>query len=274
MKRKLFCELSPLTYRISVWKCCLLRRMRDRLHGTRFAHEFSSKKLPIVICKNKSLMRRTLGKVDPVLQENKVVNLGIAAPKVTGILIHPGEEFSFWHLVGPCRKKDGYKTGLVIEKGVPSEDIGGGMCQFTNLVHWLVLHSPLTITEHHHHDGVDLFPDYNRQIPFGTGTSIFYNYVDYRFRNDTDMTFQLLCKTDETHLIAELRAEKPLAVKYHIKAKDERFVKEADGVYRLGRIMRETVDVRTGNVISCECIKENHAKLMYEIDPCKLSASE
>ncbi len=33
------------------------------------------------------------------------------------------------------------------------------MCQFTNLLHWMALHSPLTVTEHHRHSGLDLFPD-------------------------------------------------------------------------------------------------------------------
>lgn len=50
--------------------------------------------------------------------------------------------------------------------------------------------------EHHHHDKVDLFPDFNRQIPFGTGTSIYYNYLDYRFRNDTQALYQLLVWVD------------------------------------------------------------------------------
>lgn len=53
------------------------------------------------------------------------------------------------------------------------------MCQFTNLIHWLILHSPLDIIEHHHHNRFDLFPDHNKKIPFGTGTSIMYNYIEY-----------------------------------------------------------------------------------------------
>ena len=69
----------------------------------------------------------------------------------------------------------------------------------------MVLHAPLTITEQHHHDQFDLFPDFGRQVPFGTGTSIFYNYLDYRFRNDTEQTYQLLIHTTPTHLCGELR---------------------------------------------------------------------
>lgn len=55
----------------------------------------------------------------------------------------------------------------------------------------MVLNSPLTVTELHHHTDA-LFPDSGRRVPFGTGTSIFYKNVDYRFRNDTDTPVQLL----------------------------------------------------------------------------------
>ena len=153
-----------------------------------------------MIYKHASLIRRRLGNTDLELQENKAVNLALSAPKVNGILIRPGETFSFWHLIGPDTARHGYKVGLTISNNKPSTGVGGGHCQFTNLIHWMVLHSDLTIVEHHHHDGFDLFPDYKRQIPFGTGTSIVYNYLDYRFRNDTDNVYQLLVYTDGEYL--------------------------------------------------------------------------
>jgi vancomycin resistance protein VanW len=78
----------------------------------------------------------------------------------------------------------------------------------TNLIDWMILHSEMTITEHHHHDQIDLFQEFNRIIPFGTGTSIMYNYLDYRFRNDTDNTYQLIIYTTDEYLCGELRAEK------------------------------------------------------------------
>lgn len=110
-------------------------------------------------------------------------------------------------------KAKGYRTGLTIANETPSSGIGGGMCQMTNLIHWMILHTPLEIIEHHHHDGFDLFPDFNRQVPFGTGTSIVYNYLDYRFKNNTDQTFQLIIYVTDTHLCGELRAEHPLDIK-------------------------------------------------------------
>ena len=159
-----------------------LRKIKDALSRQRFARIKSYEKLPVMIYKHASLIRRRLGNTDLELQENKAVNLALSAPKVNGILIRPGETFSFWHLIGPDTARHGYKVGLTISNNKPSTGVGGGHCQFTNLIHWMVLHSDLTIVEHHHHDGFDLFPDYKRQIPFGTGTSIVYNYLDYRFR--------------------------------------------------------------------------------------------
>ena len=263
--RKLFCEISPLTYKLSVFKCRLKRHIENLITKERFSKEKNNTLLPFVIYSQKSLIRRKLGNVDLQLQENKAINLAISAPKVNGIIIKPGETFSFWLLVGSCTARKGYKTGLVISNGKTGEGIGGGMCQFTNLIHWLVLHTPLDIVEHHHHDSMDLFPDYGRQIPFGTGTSIMYNYLDYRFKNNTDITFQLLISTDDKYLIGEIRAEKPLDVSYHIVTEDEAFAKRDDGFYRVGNVYRETVDKKTGDVLSRNLIKENNAKVMYEL---------
>lgn len=198
------------------------------------------------------------------LQENKAINLSLAAPMINGILIHPGEIFSFWRLVGADSERKGYREGLTISNGKPSRGTGGGLCQLTNLIHWMVMHSELTIVEHHHHDGIDLFPDFKRQIPFGTGTSIVYNYLDYRFINSTDNVYQLRVWTDGEYLRGELRAYKPQDKSYHIHVEDEHFSKENGNVYRNGTVYRDTIDKRTGNCISRKIIRRNHAKVMYD----------
>lgn len=266
MKRKLFCEISPAAYRLSVEKNILKRRLQDAFGKDNFAAEKGKELLPVVIFEHKSLIRRVLGGVDMRLQENKAVNLSIAAPKVNGVLIRPGEIFSFWNLVGSPKKSKGYREGLTISSSKTTSGIGGGMCQFTNLIHWMILHSPLEIVEHHHHDGFDLFPDFNRKIPFGTGTSIMYNYLDYRFKNTTDKTFQLVTYVNDTHLCGELRSVEPLDVEYNIKSADERFVRENGVVYREGKVYRHCIDKKTGEEISCRCIRENYAKVMYDTD--------
>ena len=177
------------------------------------------------------------------------------------MLIRPGEIFSFWTLVGDPSARRGFRDGLVIAGGKTGSGVGGGMCQFTNLIHWMVLHSDLDIIEHHHHDGMDLFPDYGRQIPFGTGTSIFYNYLDYRFQNDTDRTYQLAVWTDGEYLHGELLADRPQQYSYHIECRNEFFSREEDGVYRNNEIWRHKIDVHTGEETEAVLLRRNHAKL-------------
>ncbi|WP_449373461.1 VanW family protein [Arthrobacter psychrolactophilus] len=264
MARKLFGDISPFTYAIAVKRQILQRQLSDLIRGEKLSTQRELQNLTVVIYRHNSLIRRKLGNVDLLLQENKAVSLGLAAPHIDGILIRPGETFSFWKLVGHCSAKKGYRTGLTINNNRPASGIAGGMCQFTNLLHWMVLHSPLEIAEHHHHGEIDLFPDFNRQIPFGTGTSIVYNYLDYRVHNPTENTFQFRISLSEEHLRGELRATEAIGVKYHVKEQESYFQKVGDEVYRRNKVFRSVRDKRTGNEIANELIVENNAKVLYD----------
>ena len=271
MKRMLFCELCPLAYRLSAEKEILKRHLRDLAGKTHFAKERTSNSLPVLIYRHNSLIRRRLGNVDMQLQENKATNLALAVTHIDGLLIRPGETFSVWKLVGRTTRRKGYREGLTIAKGQPSKGIGGGMCQLSNLIHWMVLHSELTITEHHHHDALDLFPDFGRQIPFGTGTSISYNYIDYRVTNTTPHTYQLRLSVDAEYLCGELRATEPQQHTFHIHAENEYFSRSSSRgdatIYRNGEVYRDIIDVATGRILQSQLIRTNHAKVMYQLPP-------
>lgn len=267
MARKLFCEISPFTYRLSMEKEIMKRHLNDFINKTRFAKERKDTPLSVLVYNHNSLIRRRLGNVNMQLQENKANNLALAVKHINGLLIRPGETFSVWKMIGRTTKKKGYKEGLTIEKGKPSQGIGGGMCQLSNLIHWMVLHSDLTITEHHHHDALDLFPDFGRQIPFGTGTSISYNYIDYRVKNNTANTYQLRLWVDDEYLCGELRAAEQLPHTFHIHAENEFFSRENGIVYRNGQVYRDTIDRVTGQCVEKQLIRTNHARVMYECPP-------
>jgi vancomycin resistance protein VanW len=64
MKRKLFCEISPFTYRLSMEKEILKRHIQDMLHKTLFAKERTKDLLPVIIYRHNSLIRRRLGNVN------------------------------------------------------------------------------------------------------------------------------------------------------------------------------------------------------------------
>jgi vancomycin resistance protein VanW len=150
-----------------------LKRMFLNLN-IKFAQVRKEETLPFTIKRHQSLLRRKLGASDPQLQENKITNLSIAIKHINGIVIQPGETFSFWNLVGKPTKEKGYIEGLLLSQGEVKTGVGGGLCQLANLLFWLALHSPLEISERHHHS-FDPFPDDHRVLPFGSGASVFYN---------------------------------------------------------------------------------------------------
>ncbi|MGM9651012.1 MAG: VanW family protein [Faecousia sp.] len=266
MKRKLFCELGPVAYQISEIKETALRRMRDLRHGVRFARTHQQEPLPCLWKGDDKIIRRQLHGVDMRLQENKAVNLRLAGSRIDGLVIRPGETFSFYETVGKTTAKKGYLEGLVINNHGVTSGIGGGMCQLANLIHYMVLHSPLEVTELHHHTDA-LFPDSGRRVPFGTGTSVSYKKLDYRFYNGTDTPVQLRVWQDETTLYGELRGTQPLPVRYRLEEEDNHFAKDADGCYyRNSRVYRVSEDVQTGEELARELVLANHSKVMYDYD--------
>lgn len=264
MGRKLFCDISPACYKISVWKCCRIREIKDFFSREKFAAQKSSDLLPNVVKGHTSVLVRRLEGVDMRLQENKVTNIALAAAKINGIIVRPGETFSFWRTVGKTAEKQGYKEGLVIHRGGKlGSGIGGGLCQMANMVHWLVLNSPLTVTELHHHSDA-LFPDERRRVPFGTGTSVLNNYIDYRFKNTTDQTVQLVTWIEDGELCGELRSERQYPCRYKLYEEGNRFVEENGKWYRLSKVWRSIIDRATGEELRRELILDNHSLVMYD----------
>lgn len=219
-----------------------------------------------------SCQERKLSGVDLQLQENKRQNLSLAVQRLDGLLIAPGQYFSFWRLVGRPTKKRGFLPGLTISKGNLSSGIGGGLCQLANMIHWLALNSPLTVTELHHHSDA-LFPDERRRVPFGTGTSVFYKNVDYQFCNTTDQPVQLLLWLDGGDLYGELRALSAFPLRYRLVEENHHFRREADGqYYRISQIYRLAIEAATRQVCAKELVLDNHSRVLY--DPSLIPPSE
>lgn len=263
MGRKLFCEINPFFYDISVFKERTKRNVKNKLDKGVLAKNKDNNELPNIVKSHTSIILRKLHNVDMDLQVNKKTNLQIAASKINGLIIHPGEIFSFWYLVGYPTSKKGYKEGLVISRHGLTRDVGGGLCQLANMIHYLVLNSPLEDVELHHHSDA-LFPDERRRVPFGTGTSVFYNYLDYRFKNNTDVDVQLLLWVDDDVLCGELRSEKEFPYRYKLEEENHHFKKEGNKYYRISQVYKITIDKKTNKEINKELILDNHSEVMYD----------
>lgn len=263
MGRRLFCTLSPACYRISLEKEILKRKLKNLFGRERIAGERSAEQLPNIVKGHSSVLLRRLNGVNMQLQENKVANIRLACERLDGLLVRPGETFSFWSTVGRPTRRKGYKDGLVITHGKLTSGTGGGLCQMGNMIHWLILNSPLQVTELHHHSDA-LFPDERRRVPFGTGTSVSYNRVDYRFRNDTEQTVQLHVWCEEGELCGELRSEREFPLRYRLVEENHHFRKEGEKYYRISEVYRLVYDRKSGEELRKELILQNHSEVLYD----------
>lgn len=265
MRKRLFCEMGPWAYSLSLKKQIATRKLRNILSKEKFANEHSTDTLPVVVSSHRANMIKKGPGISPQLQYNKAANIDLACKKIDGLIVKPGETFSFWHQVGKTSKRNGFQEGRVLVNGKLVAGVGGGLCNLANTLHILFMHSPMTITELHHHSDA-LAPDPNgKRVPYSAGTSVNYNFIDLRFRNDTDRPVQLRTRCEGEELIAELRTTEEFDTDYRIVEENHHFTKEKNGkFYRKSKIYRETIDKKTGEVIARELKWDNRSKVMFD----------
>lgn len=262
-KDLLFCEISPTTYAISMQKEIIKRHLQDFRAKKEFAKTFEKETLDNLVSSHESgLIKRGPG-IDVTLQKNKAINIEIASNKMTNLIIHPGEEFSFWKLVGKITKRKGYLDGRVIMGDQIEPGLGGGLCNLANTINWLIVHSPMDITEFHTHSDA-LAPDGDKRIPLSNGTSVAYNNIDYRFKNNTDQKVQILLWVENEILYAQLRSEKEFPWTYELIEKDHHFKKEGEKFYRHSKIYRVKRNRKTNDILEEVLILNNHSEVMFD----------
>jgi vancomycin resistance protein VanW len=248
----------------------ITKRIDDVRKGYRYAVVRSPADLPWLIAAHDSILQRDLEGVDPQLQRNKVTNLRLAAGRIDGILLSPGETFSFWRLVGRATERGGYADGLVLRDGTAASGVGGGLCQISNMLHWLSLHSDLTVAERHRHS-FDPFPDSERRVPFGTGATLLDGIFDLKVTNATALVHQFRLRLTDTHLVGELRSAQRPTLRYKVVERDHRFVRHGGQVFRDNRIIRLGFPIDPDPGAGGEPVTEvelfaNHCRVGYEVD--------
>ncbi|MEK3877950.1 VanW family protein [Paenibacillus sp. FSL M7-0420] len=228
----------------------------------RLATEQRSEALPYEAASHATPLLRKLRNVDMQLQHNKIVNLRLAVAKLDGLVIQPGESLSYWRRIGKPTRRKGYLDGMVLHYGGFRSGTGGGLCQLSNLIYWMTLHTPLTVTERHRHS-YDVFPDEQRTQPFGSGATCAYNYLDLQLRNDTQHAYQLKLHLDETYLHGEWRCEGQQLYRYEIYEDGHRISLEPWGGYIRRNAIRRRVLTLSGELAGDEAVAENHALMMY-----------
>jgi vancomycin resistance protein YoaR len=132
--------------------------------------------------------------------DERIFNIGLAASKLNGVIIKPGEVFSFDKAVGDISALSGYKQAYVIENGKTVLGDGGGVCQVSTTLFRAALNAGLPIVERHQH--AYRVGYYEEDSGPGIDAAIYYPTVDLKFKNDTGHA--ILIQTDIDYTAQEL----------------------------------------------------------------------
>ena len=118
---------------------------------------------------------------------NRTTNLIIAAGKINGTVLMPGETFSYNQVVGERTIAAGYKEAPIYVEGRVEDGLGGGICQITTTLYNAVAYANLEIIERTNHQFV---PSY---VGAGRDATVVYGALDFKFKNNRDYPIKILC---------------------------------------------------------------------------------
>lgn len=232
------------------------------------SNKYSRKKsediLEYKVFTTKSKMINTKSGFDIQYQINKVDNLRLVAKTIHKIVIEPNETFSFWMLARKAEKYGKYKDGLAVVNNEVINVKGGGLCQISNLLFWMFLHTPLTIVERHPHSAETL-PHVGGEIPEGVDATIAEGWKDLKVRNDTKERFQILIEFDEEYIYGTLLSDTYQDIYYRIKSENLKYTRENDKVYRYNEIYKLWYN-STNNLIRKELVLQNKYEIRYDVE--------
>lgn len=114
---------------------------------------------------------------------SRIYNIELAASRINGALIAPGDVFSFDKTVGDISSLTGYQQAYVIANGKTVLGDGGGVCQVSTTLFRAALNTGLPIVERHAH--AYRVGYYEEDSPPGIDATIYVPSVDLKFKNDT-----------------------------------------------------------------------------------------
>lgn len=115
---------------------------------------------------------------------NRIYNLSLAASRINGTLVKPGEIFSFNKTIGDVSKLTGYKQAYVISGGRTILGDGGGVCQVSTTMFRAALNAGLPIVERNQHAYRVHY--YEEDMGPGIDAAVYTPNIDFRFKNDTN----------------------------------------------------------------------------------------
>lgn len=171
-------------------------------------------------------------------QKDRTTNVTLAASFINGVVLQPGDIFSFNETVGDRTKARGFKDAVVYNNGSKETGIGGGICQVSSTLFNAALLANLEIVERHNHS---LKVGYT---PNGRDATVFYGNQDFRFRNNSDYPVQISIYCAKGRLLIAINSYQPAPV-VDIKLN---VIKNSGSSFTLQRVANGQVNYTTKSI--------------------------
>ena len=122
-----------------------------------------------------------------VRDKDRTTNLQLAANKINGTVLMPGETFSYNKVVGERTIAAGYKEAPIYVSGEVVDGLGGGICQITSTLYNAVIYANLDIVERSNHQFV---PSY---VKASRDATVVYGAIDFKFKNNRNYPIKINC---------------------------------------------------------------------------------
>ncbi len=129
----------------------------------------------------------------------RIHNVVLAAARFNGVLIPPGETFSFNDTVGDISAATGYQSAYIIKEGRTVLGDGGGVCQVSSTLFRAALAAGLPIVERRAHAYRVHYYEEGGFKP-GLDATVFAPSVDLKIKNDTPAHILIQTKADTKNL--------------------------------------------------------------------------
>lgn len=241
MTRKRITQIFPWLLPLRRKQRALFFYTQMKFDQNRYATKQEISMLPHLQFTSSCPMLNTETGFDIIYQKNKVHNLKLAAAKLHGLVIEPGETFSFWQCIRDADRDIPYKDALTEVDGCLVAEYGGGLCMMSNLLCWLFLHTPLTITERHGHGKKD-FPEPPSDAPMGVDATVAEGWLDFKVINSTNQKVQLSMTFDEDNIIGAVYMERNPHKTWKVINKDLLYYRKQGDVYEEVDVVQQVYD--------------------------------
>ena len=120
---------------------------------------------------------------------NRKHNVKLSAQACNGVVLMPGEVFSYNNTTGSRTAAKGYLSAPVYSGGASVDEVGGGICQTSSTIYYAVLHTTLEVVERRAHM-------YNTgYVDEGMDATVYYGSTDFRFKNNTNYPVKIVTRS-------------------------------------------------------------------------------